>query len=310
MQYVTGSRAGTQDYSVGFAPCQEVRGKFGHITSLEGPLASYVATLASSPSCTEYDTVPSDPTSPRNEHIRNCSLGVAIDVPALTNGAPTLIARASGPTAQQLDWGMTDTRVSNFYIKPSRMYGSTLTGVCPLNYFSDSIRLALEPKLGLWFSTSGLKPSTFTPACGSLSIDIDGTAQGLWVQTSEADTGPVQESAQLVMAPHFTQPDKHTFGVGTTLPGVRASSYHFVVKTSGLVNRRFSDIVASGGSNSPIHCYEAGGSNFLANTTMPFTQSFLVRKNADGTVTVQGRGSTACGAGPWTFGANAKNYKR
>ncbi|MEK9156465.1 MAG: hypothetical protein AAB360_04220 [Patescibacteria group bacterium] len=273
---------GYTDYGMSFAPCAEMTGTFGHVTSLsQSVLDAFNAASADSDST--YST--------GGKTYHNVVKTVSI---AVTAG--TQIGTTGGRAGQYaLDLTGTDTRSTLTFANNDRWHSYSKNIVCPLDYYSSSTKSSLTSLLG-YLSTR----RTIEPLCGEFEQDEAGTAQGVWFATGASTSS---EDPHLALVHDNVEPNYGAFSVGTTLSASGASSgvYFFTPNHSGTINREFSEV----GNDGNIYCYEAsqekGGSVSI---------SFILQLTGSTTLKIQKNSDSTCGAGPWSFGATASDFER
>ncbi len=220
-----------QDYSFDFSVCPEVTGYLDHLSGLTEVILDQLST---NPSCQQY-TIGS-------EEFRFCSHTVSIEVSA-AELIGTVGIDSTMPSAA-LDFGLRDTRVSPLsYINPSRLVNQDqLYVVCPYEYYEPGpAKQGLMAKLAVSRSE--------TPRCGTVEMDVPGTAQGRWYLQGSSD---FSENDHLALAPSNTEPSTAgILSVGNSTVGTDA--YFFDFQESGQINRRFDDILPDTG----IYCYDS-----------------------------------------------------
>lgn len=220
------------DYTITFYPCTELHAYFGHVQSLSSSLSAQVGSLTDN--CETYST--------GGEDFRSCSKVVSIDVTAGT------LLGTTGRTGQlALDFGAYDSRITPAgFVNQARFTSSYPYAVCPVDYFSTSLKSALEARFS---SYTGATQRTVAPVCGEVGQDVSGTAQGLWFLPN---TATYPEDPHLALAHDNVTPSIAVFSVGTSLTGVSSGTYTFTPASSGAVNRDFSDVTFDGNR----YCYE------------------------------------------------------
>jgi len=230
---VSPNRQGREDYGVLFQVCREVSGWFGHLTTL----AASVAPEATWSDCQQYSTA--------TETVESCSASlrnvlVRPGQPLGTGG----MSRALG--LMGFDFGMEDSRVDNFYIARQRHPPQTFHAICPWDQFGPALRDQLYTKLGDP-GRPGLVPAG-EPRCGTMTVDVAGTAKGVWVLQG-SNPQPGNETAYLTLANYPYRPEDHlALSLGPNALGARVA----VVgrQASGRVNRPFESV-----TDSQIYCY-------------------------------------------------------
>jgi hypothetical protein len=272
------------DYQIDFSPCKEFHGRFSHVSSL----SDLVKSKYSGPSgnCMTYTT--------GGTTIRYCSTRVSI---RLASGE--VIGTAGGPNgSNNLDFGAYDDRIpAHPFANPARWGPSVLRVVCPVDYFSASLRTMLGAKLGDGFGNF----RTAAPVCGEVAQDKAGTAQGVWFVKGTTQTYP--EDPHLALGHHNLDPLVGIFSVGTSMQqhGLPSEPYSFQPAHSGLVNRDFSEVTALG----TIHCYETKGR--FQNSLNPVIIVSLVSPTS---LRMERLSAGICGSGPWSFGSGAVEFER
>jgi hypothetical protein len=212
--YLTGSRAGETDYAVSFTICSDaegapaVEGDFAHITALEPDFADIIATAT-------FDCY--DNEGPE-ETIETCRVFYPADADdGLVIPVGTAIGSAGGTGntdyAPGFDFNLLDTRYPNEYVNPDRIGAEEgpgrwfRYGACVYEYFAEPMRSAYLDVVG---QNGDLRVSADDP-CGTMSIDMDGTAAGVWILAGAAeldistDLVGVLENL-LVLGPHHVFP--------------------------------------------------------------------------------------------------------
>lgn len=277
---------GRTDYSIYFAPCEEVRAFFIHVASLTGKLQERFSP--------PYDRCEDQSTGEFQYEYCTKILDVKLS-------AGELIGTAGGDEWQNaLDLGVYDLRANpTTYAQPSRWTGRTRFIVCPLDYFTADVRDALRAKLG---SHDGTVARTAPPACGEVEQDEPGTAQGVWFAKGSTQTYP--EDPHLSLVHDNVDPSIAVFSVGTLMAasGLPADLYYFDPVDSGRVNRDFKDVEANG----TFYCYETR--DRFGEAPAPFV--ILLQMTSPTALRLERLDSTSCGEGPWQFSSAYADYDR
>ena len=286
------TRPGYVDYAIFFGVCNEVAGHFGHVTSLNPDLQP----SSSQYQCTTYSTV--------DETVEACTAYTEISVASGTQ----LATCGSAAHSPAIDIHMTDSRVSDGYINPSRYGKSGVAGVlCPWDFFEDSIKTQLYAKIGL----NSVTLTTENPKCGSVAVDRAGTAAGRWTPASNpGNAADPADGKFLVLAPDVYKPETR-IAYSTRITGITPSSGNegmvyprFTVQSTGRINITPSAITANG----QIYCYDTD--------LTTSTESFLVQLDSDSQLKVEktthSAGGSVCNADPstWAFSSNAVSLMR
>ncbi len=287
------TREGHVDYSLSFEvpACREIFGNFEHIAVLEPELEAHLAGA----SCEVYST--------ESETLEACGRRVRIPVAA---GQP--LGQAGGATTG-LDFDLFDRRVRFDYVAGHR-YPQARWAICPQHLFVPAHRDFLLARTG-----RGEERRTAEPVCGTMEIDVAGTAQGMWVlDGNDVTFSSATHQLFFALARHDVHADTHQVLV-TAHPAFRHPSWgpivvSFPVEAGGRVNRAWRDLPADG----TIYCLvpETAQGHF------PVTDaSYLAAFDADGKVTLE-RKSHAPGESPcltespeaWAFSASAIKLMR
>ncbi len=219
--------ADNTDYYLSFAPCREVSGTFGHVSSLSGPLAGI-----DFKNCDK-------PYSIGNSYLyQHCSTEVNIKVQAGVK-----IGTAGGKASAALDFGNDDTRVPVPYVaNPNHNYD--LTATCAIDYYQGDLKSSLQALLG-----GGQVGSNTAHKCGEPFQDKAGTLQGDWYYgTAQQANGDIQR--QLALEHENYDPTVGAISVGGTITS--QSIWNFTPSHSGNINREFSEITPG----NTVYCYQ------------------------------------------------------
>jgi hypothetical protein len=278
-------RQGQSDYSVTGNTCSGYTLTLGHIQTVVGKVESQTGSA-----CETYSTA--------NETVQACRNDNA-DIPFAAGEA---IGTVGGATAGAFDFGLYQNGHQNFFVNPSRYSSLTLSAVCPYDPFTSDLRAQINTVLG----DPGQLASGETPVCGSMNVDVAGTAAGIWVLQSAPVNQSGDETNFVALAPHPLFPQSgQTFSIG---PAAIASTLNapvlrYPVSASGRVNRQFKSVTEDG----QIYCYvhDAATANF----------SYFVRVSG-GVLTIQNvthaAGATPCSADPasWAINGSALAFIR
>ncbi len=281
-------RPGQSDYAVSAKLCGSYHLVLGHIVTV----VDRIAAQASSSGCWTYST--------SDETVESCENRRA-DV-ELASGAT--IGTVGGATAGAFDIGLYDSRQRNFYVNPGRYSGLTRTAICPYQPFLADVRDQLFARM----REGSHIASGEEPVCGSMSVDVAGSAQGVWVLQSDPVSQSGNETNFLVLAPHPMAPvSRQTFSAGpSAIATPQGAPYlpRYPIQSSGRVNRSFKDIRADG----ITYC-------FVYDVPAPVF-SYLVRLAQGDVLTIQRvnhiPGLTPCALNPatWSFTGAAPNFIR
>lgn len=222
--------AGTTDYSIYFKPCNELEAYYLHISTMSQKLLSaFVAPFS-------WDSTYSTGGSTYRNYGRNIQI-------SLTSGE--ILGTFTGQYA--FDMGAYDSRVTLNFINADARPNSIHT-VCPLDYYSDSLKANLYSYLG----SSAYNKRTIPPICGTIDQDVAGTAQGIWLLAGTTKVN--SEDTHLALVHGNTDPTTAAFSVGTSVgaSGLLTGVYTFT-PSDGAYNKDFSAVTADSGAQ----CYRA-----------------------------------------------------
>lgn len=218
------------EWSAYFTTCDEHQLVFHHVNASDEILNLLDDT---SPSCAE-----STKEALASGNTDECRWRAAVSIRA---GTPLLWS--SGYSAG-FDFGLMLYGVTAEELQTQPGYGYAMNpwqptsgnAVCPLEYFPEPHRSEYLKVLGM--------------GCGLFNQDVLGTAMGFWLSspTSE-DVRPIgqripDENQTLWLFTTDATPSTHRMTVGTRVPGLERGQYRFVYQDSGLVNRRWDEVVS------------------------------------------------------------------
>ncbi len=267
-------RPGELDHAITFRPCASRESVFGHVTSLSEDLDA----LITGGECQTYST--------DHETVEACSVRISLQV-----RAGKVLGTVGGPSAKGVDWGHHDAAHTNHFANPSRVTDAVLHTVCPYDDYAPTLRATLLDKM---------KRKT-EPRCGTVELDVDGTAQGLWVDAAHPTTQSGDERAFVTLGPQFDNPDT-TLRLAVAPAALGGQERDVPVAHSGRKNRAFDEVTADG----TVYCYA------------PFADdaSFLLSLAPSGELRIEriehGSGASPCNAEPssWTLSPAAMTLVR
>jgi len=278
--YITSpSRQGHTDFTADFKVCDDVTGWFGHLSTVA---SSIPAPSGGWKDCQQYTT--------NAETVETCS-GTLNQV-TLTAGQPL---GTSGFSIAQglmgLDFGLLDARVSNSYVSRWRFPDPMIHSICAWEQFDASTKAQLYTKLA-----NKSRPSTIPagdPRCGTMVVDVAGTAKGVWALPSETQPVAGNETAYITLANYPYRPqDELALSLAPTALGANVAVV--ARATSGRVNRAFDQVTNDG----LIYCYgpdaQWSARNWLVTLTSP---TALKIRMVNATVAVP----NLCAADPGTW---------
>lgn len=277
-------RQGTSDYSIGYSICNSMTGALGHIKTLRQDLDDIINSSAAN--CDTYSTA--------DETIQSCMVSTKVDL-----NPGDMIGTVNGPAA--FDMGVNDSRVEYHSVNPDRYWYGENHATCPYQLFQTDLRDQLFALIG-----DGVTVSTEQPVCGTMDVDVAGTASGKWIQKNAPAGYQSDESYYAVLAPYpFNEQTKTGLSFGPA--SLRSSTYDLISypnQTSGQVNRPPVAI----GPDGLIYCY--------VHDAAVSTESFFVSLSPETVLTVE-RLSHAAGASPcsnapdtWAFSSAALQFIR
>jgi hypothetical protein len=272
---------GQEDYAIFFQVCSELTGWFGHVVALSPTWSPGTVTYGD---CQTYSVIWA---TVESCEARNLDIKVLAGTDLATTGAVT-------------DVGMVDQRVTNFYVSPWRFPPGTIHAVCMWEQWDDVNQEILLSKLH-----DGLRPdvvATGEPRCGTMEVDVAGTAKGVWAETGV--TGQLGGDETRVMAlvnyPYRPQAEL-SLSLGPASLGAQVGIVPR--ETSGRVNRAFEQVTPDG----LIYCY---GPSVLMNS------SWLLKVTSATALQIEhvphGPGESPCSDDPgtWSLGGNAVSMVR
>lgn len=215
-----GSTQDSVDYSIHFAICQDVFGYFNHVKEISPALQRIIDAQG----CPE-GAIPGS---------RDCTVQVL--EPIAAGAAMGGVGMRQG----NFDLGIWDVWEERSTANQERYQGRSLHIRCPLDYFTNVLREALND----------LIPEEAEGNCGTVSYDIDGTLQGNWFLEG---VPWAQDDAAVFFGYDNVDPSQAIVSVGgrITKPG----KMEFAAQEDGLTNRRFDDVTAGG----QVYCYQRDG---------------------------------------------------
>jgi hypothetical protein len=278
---VSGQTNVVEDYAIYFQVCRELTGWFGHVASL--------AQLSSTPvaygNCRTYSTPFAS-----YETCEATSLQIRVSA-----------GEELGTAGPVTDMGLRDVRTNNFYVSPHRYPGS-IHALCMWEPFDAATQSILYAKLRDLRRPS-IQPEG-EPRCGTMEVDVPGTAKGVWAEPGvPVPLGPDERRYVALVDYPYRPQDDLALSLGPEALGAHIA---FVDRqTSGRVNRAFEDVTADG----QIYCYGPEVEYFSVS-------SWYLRLTTPSTLTMEriehGPGPSPCATDPatWSFSGNAVSLVR
>jgi len=274
------------DYAVDFAPCRELQGRFDHLASLSDKQLNEFQKATG-------ECQVSSPSS--GTTIKFCRKKVTV---ALKAGE--IMGTAGGQYgSNNLDFRLSDDRVPALaYANSSRWKGDVVYVVCPVDYFSASMKNTLEKLFGDSFG----RKRTIAPVCGTVMQDVKGTAQGVWF-APEKPTYP--EDQHIALVPDNIDPTQLVFSIGESLKntGINPERYVFLPNATGNINKEFRTVMADG----HIYCYETSLHELSPSNDRKAT--LLLQLVSDTTLRIGPGSAGTCGHEPWSL-ISYKEFQR
>lgn len=267
----------TEDYAISFQLCMEMAGWFGHVVSLSPTFAPADGDYTE---CESY-SVPWG-------QVESCE---ARELDIQVSAGDEI-----GTVDHFVDMGMTDERVTNFYLSPDRFPSATQHAVCMWEQFDAPLQAVLFSRL-----RDGRRPSvvpTGEPRCGTMEIDVAGTAKGVWAETG---VGPVSgdERGYIALADYPYRPHQElVLSLGPDGLGARLAIVPQLA--SGRANVPFEQVMQDG----LIYCYGP-------EVDPPSTNSWFLQLTSETELTIEWltheAGASPCDDDPttWALGASA-----
>lgn len=265
----------TTDYSIYFKPCNEVEVYYLHVKTISTKLSNELVEPFG------WDSTYSTGGTTYRNRGKNMSLAIS--------------AGEQIGTASSFDIGTRDTRTTLNFANSERWtsYGYDHT-VCPLDYYSSSLKSSLKSLLMGWSKT----PRTVEPICGTVEQDIASTAQGAWFVSGTSNSWG-GEDQHLALVHDNIDPTQAIFSIGTSMSASELSNGTYGFYPTGLepeyVNRDFSEVTANG----HIYCYRP----------MYLSGRIILELTNSTTIKIE-RQDGNCDSPPWSFTGNATTFER
>jgi hypothetical protein len=287
------------DYAIEFAVCKDVRGHFGHISTLPAALEARL----------EWGNCRSYSIDDRQFETCGAQLSDVTLAPGDTLGTAggqasvgTTNERDRDPAGEvrtALDFGLRDLRTKHAFIAADRYSEGALHAICPWEVFDDTNRDYLLGTL----RGSRAEEVVGEPRCGTMQVDVPGTAKGVWAPPAFAGPAGGPEAARFItLADYPARPqEKLALGIG---PLELGGTLGVVPReTTGRVNRAFEHLIGDG----LVYCYGGADTPFM---------SWFVSLAANATLTIEkidhAEGAGPCASAPesWSFGEQAMTFTR
>ena len=268
------------DYSLYFYACADVQFFMHHIRTLSAQIrnaSDYVPAQ-----CSGYTT--------GGLTYQRCNKAVDIAI-----SAGSALGTVGGFQSYSFDLGAYDRRAPRlaFVNQSFPDFGenefNTFHTVCPLDYFTPSVKASLESLLG-----NATKRRTAPPVCGQIMYDVPGTAKGRWFN------GPfAQEDTHLALVDDNVDPTLGAISMGTSVPSIPRGVYLFSHDgpAGSRINYDFSALTLDGN----VYCFQSlGAFGFTSNLHV------LVQVMTTTSIRIEGFAGDTCGdPTTWVFTAGA-----
>lgn len=271
--------AGFTDFALDLTPCEGVTVVFGHVSSLRKEIFGDTTSFQGWDLLQQYST--------GGETYRLWRKRVSIKV----ESGQELGTVGGNPGQWALDFGVYDDRVQAAGVaNPARWLKSRyLHAVCPFDYYETGL---LRNQLLNLIDRDVLPADAHR--CGTVFQDVPGTAQGCWFLSGINKTYP--EDPHLALVYSNTSPVKAVLSVGTSIASLPSKRYAFAPRSTGLLNRPFSDITPDG----RVYGYQVEGFGGIIIVSMPDVETLWIE-------TLPGGNSNPF---HWTFTNNKKVFVR
>ena len=233
---VSPNRQGARDYAIDFQVCKQVSGWFGHLTSV----AAAIPESDRWDQCRQYSTS-GETIEACTTTLKNVSLAAG---QALGTGGLSIALGLMG-----LDFGLLDSRVDNGYVAAWRHPPASIHATCGWDKFESAVRTQLYTKLA--DPSRPLLVPSGEPRCGTMNVDVAGSARGVWAPPTATTPLAGDETSYVTLANYPYRPaDLLALSVG---PATLGGMVGVVARgpATGRVNRPF-ELVTNDGV---VYCY-------------------------------------------------------
>lgn len=262
------------DYSLYLAPCSEFVLEYHHVTTVSKEISEK---LANPEWC-----------------IQSGDQRYCIYYMDLSLSAGQLIGTAGGDRkmGQEMDLDANDYRTSVKYANSERYSENQLHKVCPLEYFSETVKNELYGRID----------RSVEPKCGEFEQDMQGTLQGNWMRKGRNNNN--DEKNELSLVKDNSNPGMPSISFGSeALSPIEGDLITYSKQDSGYTNPDFANVTNDG----RIYCFEQLKSRY---TNGPVSFSFLAQVTGETSMKIGIVNSGSCGDGPWSMPGNAIEFER
>ena len=208
------------EYMIIFALCEDVHGYYGHVKELSDEILS----VFEDAECLSWSIHEGGHCTKEINHW--------VEAGEVIGGV--------GHIQGNFDFGVYDTSKTSAFANVSRYSSRTPHIQCPLEYYDEATKAQLYGKI---------TDRTAEPLCGEVMQDVPGTLQGNWFH--EDTMLDVEWETNLAFVHDNLDPSKAIISVAGKF--MEPSKWVFTERTSGLVNRKFSDVTTG-----DTYCYDEG----------------------------------------------------
>jgi len=263
------NQSNVTDYLLEFSPCKSVIFTYDHIRNLNSHIMN--ALNGQTPTCQQGGV---------HQSCTYANLSVK-----LASGEKIGTAGGSNTFSLAFDFGGADIRTKPLaFIDTSPSVQTGVTGnsyfhaVCPLDYFTPSLKNALYSKLTI--KNAG---ANGIPRCGTTMQDLAGTVQGNWYhQGSSQSYQGLNIQGSLAIVHSNLDPTMGVISAGIDLfpnNGDLGAQIVFTPQTSGYINREPSQIKPDG----HVYCFDgqiiSGGNGEEGHVNIQFTNTTTLKVN-------------------------------
>lgn len=226
------------DYAVFYAPCREVTGYFGHVTSI-----SHKIQIAIDHADQKKCHAPFTTGGEGSLTFKQCNYSFLLSLKSAEK-----IGTAGGPDVmtQGFDYGVYDMRIQPLpFVDQKYWTPLNLHAVCGLYYYPDgTVKKTLLSKIN-----NTKKDTNGLPDCGTNMWDKAGTIQGNWILPN-TPTGKVPDPQGLTIMHLYYDPSQGLIDWGGTI--APAGTLQFKIKNSGFINRDPAEVKTDG----MVYCFQ------------------------------------------------------
>jgi len=236
------------DYVVYFALCKDVIGYYNHVKELSNDVNQIIENVE----CESFS----------NELEGSCTK-VLLD--KVKEG--TVIGQV-GLKQGNFDFGLIDLREKLDFVNQERYPTRDQYLNCAFDYYNESMKLQFYDLINRVDNT-----------CGHVMQDIPNTLKGNWFYESAQKENVVDWNVYLAFVDHYEDPSIQVVSIAGIF--TEPSLFKFIPKSSGEINREFSQVTADG----KIYCYE--GANVIRNFETVPEGKIIVQMTSNETLQIE-----------------------